>query len=158
MGRLQLGSATGVETQPLTLSLRSEYWQGSGFIENTDDTCTAGLLGGTAHIIKGTITNATGTIPVTTTATAVNVNGTGTLTGLAIGPAPGQGNTGSIEFFIDLGSASANLPYLRDKKNNTDDDSNANDVYDDNPAAQAIFRSVGGGTKERNFIFMRESR
>jgi len=157
MGRLQLNSATGVETQPLLMPLRTEYWKGGGFIENTDDTCTPTALGGVTYINNSAPISLTGTLPATTGANSVGVIG-GVLEHLSISPAPGKGNTGSIDFSINLNASGADLPHLRDKKNNTDDDSNVNDVYDDNPAARATFRSVGGGSKERNFIFMRESR
>src|SRR5690606_15574511 len=39
-GRLRLADAFGPETAPLPASFVTEYWDGSVWVQNTDDSCT----------------------------------------------------------------------------------------------------------------------
>ena len=112
-GRLVLANAFGPETANLPVNFSTEYWNGSTWVSNTDDSCTA--------IATSAITYPDGTIDVVGNRTATVGGGTttGTYSSISSGnvnfssgdaghyfTAPGSGNTGSISVDVSLSSYS----------------------------------------------------
>jgi MSHA biogenesis protein MshQ len=146
-GRLVIGSAAGSELLPVTVPLRTEYFNGTMFVINEDDNCT-GLdlavdielsnpetMGGAPQPGDTTMTVNSGSSDITSGDPVTFTGGQATLT---FSP-PGANNTG----YIDIQST---LDYLLD---DTDDDGN----FDDNPTGRATFGVFEGpGT----YIYIRE--
>src|SRR5690606_16359387 len=84
-GRLQLENAYGPETQSLTLPARAEYWNGSRFAVNTDDSCW-GYSAALASPETSGLTTVTGN-------NGVLLQGQADMVALS---APGAGNTGTV--------------------------------------------------------------
>ena len=84
-GRLRMENAYGPETQPLIMPVKSEYWNGTRFITNTDDHCWNYTAAGAALSPAGltTVSGYDGTL-IQGVAEAVNLT------------APGVGNTGTV--------------------------------------------------------------
>jgi MSHA biogenesis protein MshQ len=120
-GRLRLEDSYGPETSSLPVRFLTEYWNGSDWIQNPDDSCTALAL---TEIIypQGAINNAANrTVTVggaTTTGEYVSINATQ----IAFDEgdaghyftAPGAGNTGTFDVDVDL----TDYPWLRFDWNN----------------------------------------
>ncbi|MBN2793149.1 MAG: DUF11 domain-containing protein [Desulfuromonadales bacterium] len=130
-GRMLLQNTYGPETQPLTIPLQTEYFDGSAFIPNSLDSCTpydfSNLLLGPyqAPLASGDTT----------------ASGSGSLTagvGSLLLSAPGVGNDGSVELLYDLDAAG--LDWLKTGGNN--------------PTAKANFGIFRGNQR---LIYMRES-
>ena len=170
-GRLALQNAAGPGTGALPIPVTAQYWNGSGFVTNTLDNCTAlsrnqveltGYVGALApgpncrtYLLQS---------PVTL------VSGAATLQ-LA---APGSGVTGSLLLRPNLAAtttgaycnnaaapptsptAAAGMTYLLGRWDDAaDPDTNPNTSYDDKPSARAVFGVFG--SQPRNFIFQREN-
>lgn len=115
-GRLRLADAFGPETTELPVAFVTEYWDGSVWIQNTDDGCT-GIAAADITYPGGTIDNAAN---LTTTLGGGSSTGTydnlaggvvlfdGGDAGQAFSP-PGAGNTGAITVDVDL----TPYPWLR---------------------------------------------
>ncbi len=143
-GRLQLLNAYGSELLDLPVTLRAQYWNGSAWVLNTDDSCTAiaapapgagltfypevapGLAGN--HLSAGE--------------TVATVNASGTfnagLAGLRFSK-PGAGNSGHVDIAIGL----AARPWLRFPWTGG---------VDVDPAARAVF-----GLYKSRLIYSREN-
>jgi hypothetical protein len=165
-GRLRLDNALGGEARRLPVSMRVEYWDGSGFKTNDDDDCTSiprsaialaftppsNLAACETAVDAATLTFADGVAP------------------LALA-APGATNSGSVVLTVNLGSAagtycpapggataaatSVAMPYLLGRWNDgANPDGNANTTYDDKPSARAAFGLYG--SQPGNFIYFRE--
>ncbi|MFY9316581.1 MAG: DUF6701 domain-containing protein [Burkholderiales bacterium] len=159
-GRLRMLNAIGVARAALPVTIWTEYWNGSGFITNTDDHCTTLTR---ANIALGTYSNS-----LNACETIVNVNpvtftsGVGTL-GMS---ASGAGNEGSVNLTPQLGSTfigkyctavggigneadptPAAKSYLQGAWTGS--------TYDENPTARAAFGVYG--SQPKNFIFFREN-
>ncbi len=141
-GRLALYNAIGPELQPLDVPLQVEHFNGSGFVANADDDCTALSVAGNLLLRNpGTAANAwqLGTTAMTinagtTSATLINVPQLPPLplppeNGLAAFQmsAPGADNTG----FVDLRIDASTMSWLR-----FDWDG---DGIDDDPTSRATF-------------------
>lgn len=110
-GRLRLASAFGPETANLPVEFVTEYWNGSFWEVNVDDSCTTVGLdtitypGGTIDVVAnrnitvGTGTT-TGTYPDATSSDIVFVAGVAR----HFFSAPGAGNTGSFSVEVDISS------------------------------------------------------
>lgn len=152
-GRLALYNAIGSELRPLDVPLRLELFNGSGFVTNTDDSCTPLSVAGMPLVIAGNLllrnpetaanawqlgTTAMNIAAGTTSATLVNpplppplpvplplppVNGAA----LMRMSAPGADNTG----FVDLRIDASTMPWLRFDWNG--------DGIDDDPTSRATF-------------------
>jgi len=98
-GRLRVANGFGRESAALQLTVQAEYWSGSSWLLNGNDSCTS--VASTA-VALGNVRTATGAAGVwTTSASAVSISaGSGTLT-LA---APSASSTGSIDLALNLGS------------------------------------------------------
>lgn len=150
-GRLVLLSAAGSELLPVAIPLRAEYFDGTGFVTNTDDSCTQLTLasdilltnpetaGGVPQAGTSTMNVGAGTSMITS-GNAVFTDGVSSLTFSA----PGQDNTGYIDVLTDL--SVSGLDYLQD---DLDDDG----VYAEDPSGRVTFGVYEG---HRTNIYMRE--
>ncbi len=106
-GRLQLLNAYGSELLNLPLTLRAQYWNGSAWVTNTDDSCTAitaPTSGSGLTFYPEVAAGAPGNhLSAAETTATVNVTGR-----LASGDAglrfsrPGAGNSGYVDISIPL--------------------------------------------------------
>lgn len=55
-GRVRLVNAYGSELLDLPMTLRAEYWNGTGWIKNTDDSCTGDTVSLAANAVSVTLT------------------------------------------------------------------------------------------------------
>jgi hypothetical protein len=157
-GRLRILPATGVASLPLDVSFRAEYWNGTGFVTNTNDSCTQIARANVKQSAYQAPLAACDTIISTTPVTLSSGAGTLRLS------APSGGHTGSVTLTPQLGSTagtfcnavgggtaatgSAGLSFLQGKWNNS-----AN--YDQDPSARAAFGVYG--SQPKNYIFFREN-
>ncbi|MBZ0132177.1 MAG: LamG domain-containing protein [Rhodocyclaceae bacterium] len=143
-GRLRILNAHGSELRALPLTVRSEFWNGSGFALNTSDNCTA--------LAAGDFTLGNWQSNLNAGETVLAAGGPWTaLGGLLAGPgltAPGVGNQGSVDVTINLGTRL----WLRGRWNDAvDTDADANTMYDDDAVARATF-----GIYRDRLIYRRE--
>ena len=115
-GRLRLASAFGPETHNLPVNFLTEYWDGSVWRTNIDDSCTA-IARSAISFPSGTIDNSANlVVPLGTgNSTGSYAAATPSDIGFSAGDAghfftaPGSGNTGSFAVDIDLSA----YPWLR---------------------------------------------
>ncbi|MGE0556647.1 MAG: DUF6701 domain-containing protein [Burkholderiales bacterium] len=97
-GRLRLGGSSGSQVLPLRLPLTAQYWNGTFYVTNTDDSCT------TLNTTNVGLGNHLGNLGVgetlVTAVTSPLASGLGTIT---LG-APGVGNNGSVDVALNLGA------------------------------------------------------
>jgi MSHA biogenesis protein MshQ len=151
-GRLMLSNANGAETLDLPVPMATQYWNGSNFVNNTDDNCTT-LAG-----LNITLKNYTKNLAACETAISISGPFNAGKSNLKL-LKPGAGNNGSVDLLVNLGatatgqtctptattSTAAAQSYLQGKWSGT--------TYDKNPTARATF----GIYKNANeFIYMRE--
>jgi uncharacterized protein DUF6701/concanavalin A-like lectin/glucanase superfamily protein len=161
-GRFNIGTAVGSELLTLTPPLIAEYYDGNGFLTNTDDSCTAINLTdhirldntGTRVAGNSAMTIGGGTTSISTFNNPLSAGDTGT-----VFSAPGAGNTGFVNIFGNLGcndvtvacGGSVTFDYLRYDWDN--DDGNDDGPYDDEPNGRIDFGLFKGpGTH----IYIRE--
>jgi len=161
-GRLRLGNAYGPVTQGLQIPLETQYWNGSGFVRNTDDSCTT--------LDRGHIALSAYTLSLNACETAVNEasiafsGGQASLTLAAAGATAGTDNIGTVLLTPVLGAVGAER-YCPAKGGTETGASSAGRAYlqgawtgapwDDNPSARAAFGLYG--SQPKNFIFFREN-
>ncbi|MFN0305890.1 MAG: DUF6701 domain-containing protein [Burkholderiales bacterium] len=167
-GRLRLSNALGSERLALPVPMRVDHWNGSGFVVNTQDSCTS--LPRSSVAMSGYQLNLAACETALNTASIVFSSGVATPSLVA----PGAGNNGSVDLQVRLGAAgggqycpavgatpltvtSAATSYLLGRWNSTDDDANANTQYDDVPAARASFGIYGTDRTSNRIIYMREN-
>lgn len=121
-GRLVIGTAAGSELLPLSVPMQAEYFDGTAFILNNDDSCSA--IAATDLILDSSVeagqvdatidvSNAAGCADGTSTATIANNPLSGGLAGLSLS-APGVSCTGKVEMTVDLSTATGiDLEWLR---------------------------------------------
>jgi MSHA biogenesis protein MshQ len=145
-GRLVLENAYGSELLSLPVAASIQYFDGSGFVANTDDSCTAwdtGLL--TLTSVEESVAGAgpirvKGTVDTTATLSpALFTNGLANL----LFSAPGSGGDGWVDIDLELGG----LGWLKF-------DWDGNGVHDNNPASRATF---GIFKSNPRLIYQRES-
>ena len=132
-GRLAMRNAGGSELMPLSLPVRTEYHDGSGFVPAADDDCSS-LPAASLDLANDGDDPLTGVAVIavgagSSTAALANdplVDGDA---GLTLG-APGAGNTGYVEVRVDLSVAGAE--WLRHDWDGDGD-------HDDDPVARASF-------------------
>jgi hypothetical protein len=167
-GRLRLQSVVGSEKLPLLVPVQAQYWNGSGFVTNTLDSCTSLPLNGIALGYTGG-SNLAACETAVTGAPVTLASGAGNIR-LA---APGAANNGSLVITPQLATtasgsycaavggsflatASASRSYLLGRwDDSADPDANAGTSYDDNPRARVSFGVYG--RQPRDFIFYREN-
>ncbi len=137
-GKLKLSNAYGSELLALPVPIGTEYWNGTSFVPNTLDNCTA--------ISNATVSfgNYQGGITAANLTEAANLNlggnfvsGKGALT--LTKPTPAPTGKGSVDITVDL--AAGNKTYLQ-----------SGPTYSSNPTARATF----GIYKRGPMIYMRE--
>ena len=167
-GRLRLANALGSERLSLQMPMRVEYWNGSVFLVNLQDSCTT--LPRASVAMGGYQSN------LAPCETALNTAAIAFSNGLAAPSlvAPGPGNNGGVNLQVRLGAAgagqycpapgatplavtSAARRYLLGRWNSTDDDGNAATQYDDAPVARATFGVYGTDRTSNRIIYMREN-
>ncbi len=167
-GRLRLLNAAGSLTTVLPVPFRTEFWNGSAFALNTQDSCTT-VARNTVAMSFTPPSNLVACETAFTAASATMASGLATLY-LA---APGAGNTGSVlltpqlnpaaagTFCATVGGASAaattaNQAYLTGRWNDAaDPDADPNTSHDDNPSGRASFGIYG--SQPNNYIYFREN-
>jgi hypothetical protein len=137
-GRLALYNAIGSELQPLVVGLQAEYFNGSGFVLNSADTCTpldlaSELLlsnpdtaGGIEQPGDSVMVVAAGTSRASLVNMPPRIN-------VSLTP-PGAGNTGFIDLRAALG---ATLPWLQF-------DWDGDGLYDNDPRGRGTFGVFAG--------------
>jgi len=161
-GRLRMQNALGSEKLALPVPIHAQYWSGSGFVTNPDDSCTTIPRAAIALDFSPPSSLAACETAISTASVAF-ASGVGSL----LLSAPGPGNVGSVVLTANLGSAggsacdpasvpatSAGLASLLGRWNSTDEGGDGT-FYDDKPAARAAFGLYGA--QPSNFIYFREN-
>ena len=136
-GRLRLQNSNGSQLIAMPIPMSAQYWNGSGFVTNTLDTCTAFVAGNVTFSNLNGLTAAM--ITPITIGGAFNA-GIGTLRLKA----PGAGNRGSVDVTVDL--TAAGKAYLQGAWTGA--------TYTDNPVARATFGIYRNTDK---YIYQREN-
>lgn len=134
-GRLRMVNAYGSEYLALPVPLTAQYWNGSGFVTNTLDSCTS-LTAPTQTYYTQNTNNQLASGETSATFNAPLAAGIGGL----ILSAPGNGNYGFLDITF---SAPAWLQYNWD---GIDQGTDGN-LFDDNPRARATFGKRKGTDK-----------
>jgi MSHA biogenesis protein MshQ len=149
-GRLTIGTAFGSELLPLEVPMQTEFFSGSGFVLNTDDSCTSLL--NTDLILSSAVEalQTDGDVSVGGGSTTANIANAPLVLGKAglSFSAPGTGNTGDVDITIDLGTVAPGLdmPWLQY-------DWDGNGTHDNNPQGRAAFGLYSGNSE---YIYIRE--
>jgi MSHA biogenesis protein MshQ len=137
-GRLSLQNAQGSELLDLSMPLEAQYWMGSYFVTNTDDSCSQIPVPtlGSGLTFGGNLTAAMTALSLNGVSSGMGslIQGLGNL----IWTKPGANNTG----YVDMTISSPNWLKF-----------NWNGAGDTNPSARATFGVYSGNTK---IIYMRE--
>jgi MSHA biogenesis protein MshQ len=168
-GRLRLTNAIGTQLLPLNVAARTEYWNGSSFVQNSDDGCT--VIPRASIALAFTAGFGLTACETAVTASSITVTGGSATFTLA---APGGSNTGGLLLTPQLSTVtpgstfcpavggtaitptSAGLSWLLGNWDPAaNPDGNANTAYDDNPSARVSFGIYGA--QPSNFIFFREN-
>lgn len=159
-GRLVLENAYGSELLPLTLPLRAEYYNGSGFVLNSADSCTALSPDRLTLTSPAVAERAPGLDPIRTNATAGNTTtaqmpanftaGVGDLLFLA----PGDGGEGWVDVAIRLNAFSYGGDSYDEAFSWLRFDWDGDGSHDDDPKARASF---GIYRNDPAIIYWRES-
>lgn len=164
-GVLELDNAYGPVNRTVPMPIEVKYWNGSGFVTNTLDSCTTLARANIALAFTGAVNACETAVQQASVAFAA---GTATLM-LA---APGAGNQGTVQLTPQLGSAAGTYcpavgagalatvaspaVYLLGRWNDAaNPDGNAATSYDDEPPGQAGFGLYG--SQPKSFIFFREN-
>lgn len=139
-GRLFMENAFGSELMPLALPFYAEYYTGTQFVLNADDSCTAYSSAGITFANRNGLT----ADPTPGGASSL-IGGRYDPNNPIILSAPGAGNTGSIDAILNV------LPYLH---YDWTTDGNLDGTEDDDPFSKATFGIYGG--PEDNQIYIRE--
>lgn len=144
-GRLLLHNAYGPQTSDLRLPLVAEYHDGSGFVENLDDSCSvlplpaaAGLDGWSGNLQAG---------ETSVTATSAMLGSGAGYLNLSAPGLGGDGNDGSVDVTLDM----SGIGWLRP---DSDGDGSYSDTAADDPVATATFGSYRGDDR---FYFWQET-
>lgn len=155
-GRLRLSNANGSELLDLPVPMQVQYWNGSTFVTNTNDSCTTLS---SSNIGMGNYKKQLGSGE--TSVSAATISFTAGVGNMKL-TKPGAGNSGSVDLVVDLGttttpnmcpawppvtgpSSGANKSYLRGAW--------CGGAYDRDPTARATF---GIYQNANEFIYMRE--
>jgi len=160
-GRLNIGTAVGSELLPLSVTFQAEYYDGTSFVVNTIDDCTAfsasdlslssAVASGSGPTIDITDASSCGGTGVATATITNNpfVAGIGDLSfTLAV---PADGCTGYIDLTLDLSLGGLSFDWLQYDWD--DDDDNEDGPYDDDPIGRVDFGIYEGPS---SFIYIRE--
>jgi MSHA biogenesis protein MshQ len=141
-GRLAMKNAYGSELVPLSVPMRTQYFDGTAFVQNLEDGCTALSLN--QLVLNNGTATVSGDLPIAV--------GSGSSSATLLNPVV-AGNTG-LTFsapgsigYIDVSAGLSLLPWLRY-------DWDGDGSHDDDPAARASFGIYQG---RPGMIYMRES-
>lgn len=155
-GRVIMSNVHGSELSPLSIPLTTEYYSGTSFIQNTNDSCTSFTLATDFSISdpadfncsfatqSSPVAVGSGSVKATLSSTTVS-NGVSELLisdNTSTSNGPGDGNTGYIELTSNL----SNLSWLWY-------DWDTDGTHDNCPSARATFGIYKGNTKQ---IYFRE--
>jgi uncharacterized repeat protein (TIGR01451 family) len=104
-GRLSLKNAYGSELLPLSIPLEAQYWNGSSYVRNQQDNCTATPASSIAMANYKNNLSACETQIGFSSGSGTFVNGVSKYLRLT---KPGAGNNGSVDLTLNLNSASGN--------------------------------------------------
>jgi len=137
-GRLNIENAHGSELLPLAVPVYTEYYNGTSFLLNTDDTCTS------INIAQLSFNGGTNPITVGSATSTASIANSPLVLGLAGLSLSAPGDTG----FIDITSSIfiSSFPWL-----NYDWDGDGS--HDDSPSARATFGIYKGNSQQ---IYFRE--
>lgn len=153
-GRLRLQSANGSERLPLQMRVEAQYWNGSGFILNGNDSCTTLASSNVAlGNYRGNLASGE------TTVTIAPLILSGGVSAIRF-TAPGTGDNGSVDISLNLtggttgasciagmaASTGANLAWLQGAW--------CGAVHHDDPSARATFGIYGASDR---IIYLREN-
>jgi MSHA biogenesis protein MshQ len=146
-GRLILDDAFGPQTDPLTLPVRAQFFNGSGFVDNSEDYCTRITPIGAIGLDNWQADLSPGETQVI--ATADLLAGRGEITLAAPGPgSQSDSNDGSVELTLDLSLTAPAQGWLLN-------DENGDGAFAENPRGRAGFGMYRGDDR---FLYWRESR
>jgi hypothetical protein len=137
-GRMRVQSANGSERLALPVQVEAQYWNGSGFILNGNDSCTPLVSGNVA------LGNYRGNLASGETAVSITspiASGIGMLTLSA----PGTGNSGSVDLSVNLSGVVAGASCIAGMAVSTAGNRSwlqgswCGAAYDDDPSARATF-------------------
>jgi MSHA biogenesis protein MshQ len=145
-GRLVVDDAYGPQTSALPVPVRAEYFDGSGFVDNSDDYCTV-----IAPLTAAGLGNWQGSLAAGETSLSAS-NGLLAGSGEIVLSAPGVGtdsdsNDGSVDLTLDLSKTTPPQTWLQN-------DENGDGHYAENPIGTASFGMYRGDDR---FIYWRES-
>lgn len=146
-GRLVVAEEAGSELLALDVPLTAEYFDGSAYVLNTDDDCTAFDLASEVDLRSLATDTVDGDQPVAIGTGQTSTSGNPDLTdGLYqfTFSAPGAGNTGFVEIEIDL--TTANQGWLL---HDWDEDG----AFDNHPVGRGTFGIL---SRPRQWIYLRE--
>jgi MSHA biogenesis protein MshQ len=162
-GRLRMSNAFGSQLVGLLMPIRTEYWNGTTFVTNADDSCTVLARSNV------TLSNYQGNLNACETAMPATIPFSAGV-GKAVLSAPGSVNNGSVDLRVNLNGVTGNFctgvggsespvtsagrAYLLGRWNNADNDGKPSTSYDDDPVARATF-GVYRGSEE--VIHVREN-
>lgn len=135
-GRLILSNAHGSELLTLPVPTETQYWNGSGFVRNTADSCTQ------FNATDVSLSNWRRDLNNPETSVTLSGRFTAGRGNLRLS-APGAGNTGSVDLVLQLGAASQS--WLQGRWTGVD--------YDQDPVARASFGLFRGS---KSLIYLRE--
>jgi hypothetical protein len=104
-GRISLKNAYGSELLPLSIPLETQYWNGTSYIRNQQDSCTAVPASSIAMANYKNSLSACETQIGYSSGSGAFVNGVSKFLRLT---KPGAGNNGSVDLTLNLNSASGN--------------------------------------------------
>lgn len=142
-GRIAIANAHDSELLDVAVPLRAQYWDGSAFVPNGSDSCSAIAIGNLL------LTKDPLALPSAPDPTPYNDPLLAGDAGLVL-TAPGAGNPGTVDLLVDLSATGANLEYLRWDWLS---DGGMDGVPDDDPIARITFGIYAGSD---SVIFVRE--
>jgi MSHA biogenesis protein MshQ len=142
-GRLALANALGSEKLDLPIGIQTQYWAGSGFVLNTNDSCTS-----IAAANISLVPNYQGSLSATNMgASHISISGNfaGGVGNLKL-TKPSPTASGSVDLKVNLGAGG--FSYLEGNWGAI--------TFDQDPTARANF-GLYGGSASSNFLYFREN-
>jgi MSHA biogenesis protein MshQ len=149
-GRLRLQNAYGSELLALPVPLEAQYWNGSSYVRNQLDSCTA--VPASSFAMSNYKTNLSNALPICetqlgyTSGTGAFVNGVSKYLRLT---KPGAGNNGSVDLTINLNAVNGKTCITASESNAT---AASIPWFGSNPVSRATF-----GIYKTPIIYMREN-
>ncbi len=103
-GRLRMQNAYGSELRTLPVPLEAQYWNGSFYTTNTDDSCTTLPM---ASIVMSNFTGGLAACETQITPTGTQTLASGRIPGGLVLTRPGPSNSGSVDLAINVTATAA---------------------------------------------------